>query len=197
MESLRYLVALGLVVALPPLFLYWLLIHPLVHFWRARGIALTYTIVLTAVALAMMGLFSIRHYLLETDFGTRYPLVALGTACLALSAAMGFALRGRATIAVFLGLPEIAPDFYPRKLMTEGIYGRIRHPRYVQILIALVGYSLIANYLASYLIVALWVPAVYIIVCLEEKELREHFGAAYEDYCREVPRFVPRLRGKR
>lgn len=39
------------------------LIHPLVTFWRAKGVGVTYTVVLTLVAIGMMGLFSIRHEL--------------------------------------------------------------------------------------------------------------------------------------
>jgi Cu+-exporting ATPase len=69
----------------------------------------------------------------------------------------------------------------------------MRHPRYVQLLIALTGYALIANYLASYLVVALWVPGILVIALLEEKELRDHFGDAYQTYCRAVPRFLPKL----
>ena len=76
---------------------------------------------------------------------------------------------------------------YPRTLVAEGIYARLRHPRYVELLIALIGYALIANYLASYFVVALWIPAICgLIVFLEEEELRDHFGKVYEDYCRRV-----------
>ena len=28
---------------------------------------------------------------------------------------------------------------------------------------------------------------------LEERELRERFGTEYEDYCRRVPRYLPKL----
>ena len=55
------------------------------------------------------------------------------------------------------------------------------------------GSALIANYLALYLIVALWLPGIYVIVLLEEKELRDRFGRAYDDYCRRVPRSIPRF----
>ena len=193
MDSIRYFLALILVVTLPPLFFYWLLIHPFIGFWRAKGIGVTYSVILTIIAAVLLGLFSIRHYLLDRDLGTSYLLVGLGVLCLVLSGTMRFAVHGHLTIANLLGLPEIAPDRYPRTLVTEGIYARLRHPRYVQLLIALIGYALIANYLAAYLVVALWIPVIYIIVLLEERELRDHFGKVYEDYCRRVPRFMPRL----
>jgi protein-S-isoprenylcysteine O-methyltransferase Ste14 len=192
-NTIRYFIALVLVVSLPPLFLYWLLIHPLIKFWRAKGVGVTYTAILTIIAIAMLSLFSIRHELLATDFGTSVPLVAIGIFCLILAGAMRFAIQKHLSVQVLLGLPEIAPDRYPRTLVTDGIYARLRHPRYVQLLIALVGYALIANHLASYIIVALWLPAIYFIVALEEQELREHFGELYANYCRRVPRFIPRI----
>ena len=194
MDTIRYFVALILVVGLPVLFLYWLLIHPLIRFWRAKGARLTYTAILTLIAIAMIGLFSIRQELLTTDFGTSYPLLIVGVLCLVLAGAMRFAIQKHLTTEVLLGVPEIAPDRYPRVLMTEGIYARMRHPRYVQLLIALVGYALIANRLASYIVVALWLPAVCLIVALEEKELVEYFGESYANYCLRVPRFIPKLR---
>lgn len=195
MNTLRYLLALFLVITLPPLFLYWLLIHPFVSFWRGKGIGPTYTLVLSVIITGMIGLFSLRHFLLGIDYGTNFWLVALGLLLLILSGSLRFSLQKHLSIQTLLGFPEIAPDRFPRKLLTEGIYGRMRHPRYVQLLVALVGYALIANYLAAYLAVALWVPAIYLIALLEEKELRAHFGDIYDKYCRRVPRFLPKLRG--
>ncbi len=195
MNTIRYFLALFLVITLPPLFLYWLLIHPFVSFWRGKGIGPTYTMVLSMIIAGMIGLFSLRHFLLETDYGTNYLLVALGLLLLILAGSLRFAIQRHLGIKTLLGFPEIAPERFPRKLITEGIYARMRHPRYVQLLIALIGYALIANYLAAYLAVALWVPGIYIIALLEEKELRAHFGDIYDAYCRKVPRFLPKPRG--
>jgi len=192
-NALRYFLALVMVVSLPALFLYWLLIHPFVNFWRVKGIGATYGIVLFIILTAMLGLFSMRHFLLNIDFGTNYMLLGLGVLCLVLSGCMRFAIQRRLTIKTLLGFPEIAPERFSRKLITEGIYGRMRHPRYVQFLFALAGYAFIANYLALYFVVALWLPGIYIIVLLEEKELRDHFGGAYDEYCRKVPRFIPKF----
>ena len=193
MNTARYFLALFLVVTLPPLLLYWLLIHPFVTFWRAKGIGPTYAIVLSVIVTGMIGLFSLRHFLLETDYGTDYRLTALGLVLLILSGSLRFAIQRHLSTKTLLGLPEIAPDRFPRELITDGIYARMRHPRYVQLLIALIGYALIANYLAAYLAVALWLPAIYVIAVLEEKELRAHFGATYDKYCLQVPRFLPKL----
>lgn len=194
MDTVRYFIALILVVGLPPLFLFWLLIHPLVKFWRAKGVGVTYSAILTVIAIGMVGLFSARHELLATDFGTSYTLMALGILCLIFAGAMRGSIQKTFSIKVLLGFPEIAPDRYPRTLVTDGVYSRIRHPRYVQLVIALTGYALIANHLASYIVVGLWVPAILTIVELEERELREHFGDTYLDYCRKVPRFIPKIR---
>jgi protein-S-isoprenylcysteine O-methyltransferase Ste14 len=195
MNTVRYFLALFLVITLPPLFLYWLLIHPFVNFWRGKGIGPTYTMVLGVIIAGMIGLFSLRHFFLGIDYGTNYLLVAVGLLLLLVAGSLRFAILKHLDIKTLLGFPEIAPDRFPRQLVIEGIYGRVRHPRYVQLLIALIGYALLANYLAAYLAVALWVPGVYLIALLEEKELRAQFGDIYDEYCRKVPRFLPKLRG--
>jgi protein-S-isoprenylcysteine O-methyltransferase Ste14 len=195
MNTTRYVLALFLVITLPPLFLYWLLIHPFVNFWRGQGIGPTYTMILSVIGAAMIGLFALRHFLLGIDYGTSYLLTALGVALLIVAGSLRLKLQKHLDLGTLVGFPEIAPDRFPRPLITEGVYARIRHPRYVQLLIALAGYALIANYLAAYLAVALWVPGIYVIAVLEEKELRAHFGDAYDDYCRKVPRFLPKLKG--
>ena len=59
----------------------------------------------------------------------------------------------------------------------------------VQVALALLGYALIANYLAGYLVFAAWLVVMYPLVLLEERELRERFGEAYDAYCHQAPRF--------
>jgi len=146
------------------------------------------------MALSMVSLFRIRQSLLAIEFGTNYYLTALGLLLLAASTWLGFQILHHMSILTILGLPELAPDKRPQQLITTGIYATIRHPRYVQICLGFLGSAFIANYLALYLVTALWLPGIYVIVLLEEKELRDRFGAAYDDYCRRVPRFVPKLK---
>jgi protein-S-isoprenylcysteine O-methyltransferase Ste14 len=54
--------------------------------------------------------------------------------------------------------------------------------------------ALIANNLASYVNWIVAIPSVLAVVRLEERELRDRFGAEYESYCAPVPRYLPRWR---
>jgi protein-S-isoprenylcysteine O-methyltransferase Ste14 len=40
-------------------------------------------------------------------------------------------------------------------------------------------------------IAGIWTVLTLVAIAIEERELRARFGVAYEDYCRQVPRFVP------
>ena len=76
-------------------------------------------------------------------------------------------------------------------MLCEGIYARIRHPRYLEIFLALISFALFTNCLASYVILAARVPALFAIIHIEERELRDRFGEEYVRYCARVPRFWP------
>ncbi|MGB7911512.1 MAG: isoprenylcysteine carboxylmethyltransferase family protein [Desulfobaccales bacterium] len=193
MNAVRYYLALIMVVILGPVPLFWLLIHPFVRFWRRVGPGWTYGAVGSLWALAMAGLFLKRHAFLPVEFGINYYLTALGLVLLAASTWLGLVWFHRMRLTTIMGLPELAPDRHPQQLITTGVYAVIRHPRYVQLYLGMLGSALIANYLVLYLVAALWLPALYVLVRLEEKELRDRFGAAYDEYSRRVPRFLPRI----
>jgi hypothetical protein len=55
----------------------------------------------------------------------------------------------------------------------------------------LVASVLIVNYLGLYLLMACVLPPGYVMLVLEERELVNRFGKAYEDYRRDVPRLLP------
>ena len=129
MNTVRYYVALILVIILPPVLYFWLLIHPFVRFWRRLGPGWTYGIVCSFLALGIVSLFRIRQSLLAVEFGTNYFLTALGLLLLAASTWLGFQILHHMSILTILGLPELAPDKCPQQLITIGIYATIRHPR--------------------------------------------------------------------
>src|SRR4029079_12323036 len=83
---------------------------------------------------------------------------------------------------------------YADGLVITGIYRHTRNPMYVGNITIAIGVALASN---SWSTVCVTVPLVcfaYVaIVAAEENYLRGKFGPAYEDYCREVPRWLPRL----
>ena len=66
----------------------------------------------------------------------------------------------------------------------------------IEIALGTAGYALFANYLGSYVVAIATLPTIHLIVVLEERELAERFGDAFEEYRRRVPRYVPRRRAK-
>ena len=71
------------------------------------------------------------------------------------------------------------------------MYSRIRHPRYVEIVLGSLAYALFANDLGAYIMAFLTIPGLHAIVLLEERELVERFGQEYRDYALRVPRYIP------
>lgn len=190
--SVRYWLAALLVAGLPAAILYWYLIHPFAAFWRRRGVAATFAVV-GAVFLAVATVLLLQHErILATAYPFSWPLAALGLVLYAISIALELACRRHLKFAILAGVPEIGSD--PGQLLTEGIYARVRNPRYLAIFFGVGGFCLILNYPALYLVFLASIPAVYGIILLEERELRQRFGAEYEDYLQRVPRLVPRLR---
>ena len=86
-----------------------------------------------------------------------------------------------------------APIDPPRKVMRRGPYKWVRNPMYLAVL-AILGAE--AVFLQSWHIVVYWVClacAFHLMVVLyEESALSTRFGALYEDYRRDVPRWLPR-----
>lgn len=78
------------------------------------------------------------------------------------------------------------------RIVTSGIYARIRHPLYFSML--LFAYSAVLATLSLELVVyALSVTFIYaIIIPLEERELLKRFGKEYERYKNKVPAILPR-----
>ena len=193
-DVVRYYAALVLVVTFPPAFGFWFLVHPLIGFWRRLGSRLTYAIMFPALLAACYGLFRVRRSLLVVDYGTQWVLVGLGVALYALGSVVEIRCRRYLTLRTLVGIPELeATDEAPGKLLDEGIYARVRHPRYLGIMLGGTGVACIANYRATWVLMAALVPVVYLLTVIEERELRVRFGERYMRYAEQVPRIIPRL----
>ncbi|MFD2919818.1 methyltransferase family protein [Terrimonas rubra] len=128
--------------------------------------------------------------LLGSDFYIWPIVLGLVITCL------GQAIRG-ATIGlayIVRGGKEGKP--YADGLVTEGIFSHCRNPLYVGNILMLLGVGILAN---SLIYVAVMMPIFLFIyqaiVLAEENFLRSKFGPGYDEYCRNVNRWIPKLSG--
>jgi len=197
MNGVRYVLAVMTLVSMPPAIGLWYAIHPFASRWRRLGFGWTYTILGVPAVALLVGLVFVSDSLLMRDLGTNWVTFSIGVVAFLGALVMGWKRKRFLTYSILAGKPELSRDLYPGKLLTEGPYSVIRHPRYVEVQLGVLGYALIANYLGVYILCALCFPALYLVVLMEERELRKRFGAEYEEYAKRVPRFIPRRLGGR
>lgn len=76
-----------------------------------------------------------------------------------------------------------------KKLVTDGPFSMCRNPLYAGSLLIAVGASLcLENFVLLFFVLLILIPIHVFIILLEEKQLVIAFGAAYEQYKKEVPR---------
>ena len=88
----------------------------------------------------------------------------------------------------FSGLVAIQPG---HTLVTTGIYGVIRHPSYLGLLVNSLGWGLAFRSGIGVLLTALLIPPLLARIRAEERLLRRQFGAAYDNYCAQTSRLIP------
>ena len=138
--------------------------------------------------------------ILALGAGPRWPLEGAGRVAAIVA---GAALLGAgivifvATVRLFasVGRGTLAPWDPPRRLVVRGPYRYLRHPMISGVALVLAGEALlfargaIAILLGAFILVnAFYLPLV------EEPSLRRRFGAEYERYTANVPRWLPRRR---
>jgi protein-S-isoprenylcysteine O-methyltransferase Ste14 len=195
MNTFRYIVGVLLVVGLPPGLAWWFLLHPFVGFWRRLGVRLAMIVLGVFLLASVLALFVVRDALLGADLGLGWPLFAFGIVLMVLAAWISLKRRRHLTFRMLAGLPEleVEPDKQGR-LIDKGPYAVIRHPRYVEVVLATFAYAAVANYAGCWIVAVVAVPLLHLLVILEERELLDRFGDAYREYAHRVPRYIPRFR---
>jgi len=126
-------------------------------------------------------LMVVRNSILGPDLGLHWALVALAAALLVASIAIAARRKKYLTRRILAGLPELEADGGGGTLLSEGIYARIRHPRYVEVALGTLAYAAFANYAGAWIVALATVPVLHLIVLLEERELVERFVKSTSD----------------
>jgi len=81
------------------------------------------------------------------------------------------------------------------KLVVTGFYSYVRNPMYVGVLLIISGLVIIfLNYLILIYGFILWVFVNTFIIKYEEPKLTEAFGEGFKEYCKNVHRWIPRIK---
>jgi protein-S-isoprenylcysteine O-methyltransferase Ste14 len=147
------------------------------------------TLLVPGVACFVVPYFILRgtHQPLLHAFGAAQvialPVAALG-AWMVIWVSYSFVRHGRGTPV------PIAP---PKEFVSHGLYRWVRNPMYVGALLILAAVALFygSPWIVLYAL-GLWAALHTFLVLLEEPQLKRRFGAAYEAYLRDVPRWIPR-----
>jgi protein-S-isoprenylcysteine O-methyltransferase Ste14 len=120
------------------------------------------------------------------------PAIVIGIVLIGLGAALlgacifEFARSGRGTL---------SPADPPRRLVIRGLYRYVRNPMYLSVSTIVLGEVLVTRSAALTIYWAVWFLCVNVFVIgYEEPTLRRQFGRSYDEYCRRVGRWIPRLR---
>jgi protein-S-isoprenylcysteine O-methyltransferase Ste14 len=90
----------------------------------------------------------------------------------------------------FSGLVAIQPG---HTLVTTGIYGAIRHPSYLGLILSALGWGLAFRSGTGVLLTALLIPPLLSRIRAEERLLQAQFGSEYDAYRARTRRLIPRI----
>ncbi len=90
----------------------------------------------------------------------------------------------------FSGLVAIQPG---HRLVTSGVYGVIRHPSYLGLLLNSLGSAFAFRSGVGVLLTVLLIPPLAVRIRAEERLLRTQFGDEYDVYRRRTSRLIPGL----
>ncbi len=155
------------------------------------------TLASLVVGAAFLGLW---FWLLPRWLGLDVDLrgAARGRWLAALPSALGFAVALRCIWDFgWTGRGTPAPVAPPQRLVVVGFYRYVRNPMYVGFAAGWIGLWVMLGHPNPTVILGVALAALGVhlfVVFYEEPTLRHKFGADYEEYCRNVHRWWPRLR---
>jgi protein-S-isoprenylcysteine O-methyltransferase len=111
---------------------------------------------------------------------------------------MAFVLWGRIALGgnYFVSTGFGVQLFADHQLVMNGPFAIVRHPMYFGLILASLGALLIYSTWTT-LYFVFFAPLMMIRAYREEQALSAEFGDQWQEYCRRVPAFIPRLRKRR
>ena len=173
--------------------LFWLMVHPRAHRWRARE-ASPFRVLVPAWIVMWVGIGALTGpWRSATFYSTPWTWIPS-----ALLFATGIFLYSNAgahfSWAQLGGLPEVRAGHQDDRLVTTGVRSRVRHPIYLAHLCEMLAWSAGTGLAVCWLLSAVAIATGAVMIRLEDAELEKRFGAEFVAYRHRVHAVVPRLR---
>jgi protein-S-isoprenylcysteine O-methyltransferase Ste14 len=88
-------------------------------------------------------------------------------------------------------LAHFSAGLASRKIIEDGPYRIVRHPRYLALTVSRIAFALILASIIAWLLFAFWMLVILRRIHREEPHLRKIFGPQYETYAQRTPRLFP------
>lgn len=193
MDEFRYILALVLIVIMPVVITFWLTIHLGSRYWRKKPLMRAYGVAGFFIVIVCGITIFWRETLIGADFGLYLPLFAAGCLIYLLSWRLWRPIKKHLDFKTFAGVPEVSDQ--PVELIIDGPFSLVRHPRYLMVLIGVIGWCLMSNHAGAYWMGVASFIGMWFIVQIEERDLIDRFGDDYLAYQKTVPQLLPTMQG--
>lgn len=173
--------------------LFWLMVHPRAHRWRATQRS-PFRFLVPAWLTMWVGIGALtghwRDVVLYSSPWTWIPAVAF----FAVGCYLYIRSGAHFSWAHLGGLPEVREGHREDRLITTGIRARVRHPVYLAHLCEMLAWSIGTGLIVCWALMAFAIATGAVMIRMEDAELERRFGNKFADYRMRVPALLPRTR---
>jgi len=192
MSSFFEVLALIYLIIFLPIPIVGIIAHSAINFWRRLGMFSYFIFVLFWFFFGVIIVYY-KEKILEVQFSSNVFLIALGVVLVVIAFYVDSMRSKVFDLKKLIGFSEVMPNRFKQELVTVGIYSKIRHPRYLAFMLLSCGAAFITGFYYAYLAAVYMIVGLFILIFIEERELRNRFGKSYVNYCKRVPMLVPQV----
>jgi protein-S-isoprenylcysteine O-methyltransferase Ste14 len=172
--------------------LFWFMVHPRAHRWRAR-VRSPFRVLVPAWITMWVGVAALtgpwRHVTVYSTSWTWVPAVLLSSIGIFLYSRSG----AHFSWAQLGGLPEVRPNHRDAHLVTTGIRSHVRHPVYLAHLCEMLAWSLGTGLVVCWFLTGFAIATGAVMIRMEDSELEKRYGDDFRKYRTRVPALLPKV----